>query len=141
MVCKDAWLDALAGSIVFIGWAIGILTLGYLSDQYGRKRIMYPALLLTLLSLAAHALVKNIWQLLVIRFIMGFFYSGPALNHYILSTEIVGPNRRVLSSTISSFAWPIGSILMVVKAYYIKDWRHLSLFASLPYIIGLFTCM
>eukprot|EP00111_Clytia_hemisphaerica_P008652 TCONS_00025298-protein len=141
LVCKDAWLDALTGSIVFVGWGIGILTLGYLSDQYGRKKILYPAMLLTLLALMAHAFVTSIWQLLVVRFIMGFVYSGPALNHYILSTEIVGPNRRALASTLSSCAWPIGAFLMTIKAYYLNNWRHLALFSSVPYMFGLITCI
>jgi Sugar phosphate permease len=141
LVCKDSWLDALAGSIVFIGWAIGIVCLGYLSDRFGRRKVMYPAMFLTILTVMAHAFVNSIWQLIVIRFIMGFVYSGPSLNQYVLSAELVGPKKRVLSTTFASAVWPIGAFLMTLKAYYIQDWRYLSLACSIPYLLGLFTCL
>ena len=141
LICNHASLDALVGSILFIGWGIGGICMGILSDRYGRKTVMYPALFMMILCLALHAAASNIWQLLVIRFFMGFFYSAPALNRLIIAVETVGPNRRVLAAAILFLLWPVNSIVLTVKAYYIDNWRNLALVCSVPYFIVLLTVL
>ncbi|XP_057313742.1 solute carrier family 22 member 15-like [Hydractinia symbiolongicarpus] len=139
LVCDKNWLDALTGSIVFVGWGIGIIISGFLSDHYGRKRILYPCLFMALLLLLLHAVVKAIWQLLVIRFLMGIFYSAPALNGYVLVVELIGPNKRVMAATINASLWQVGALVMTLKANYIDSWRLLVVLCSIPYLIGIFT--
>jgi len=138
LVCDRAWLDALNGSILFIGWGMGSLLLGTLSDKFGRKRVMYPSFFMCLVCLFLHTFVQSINQLLTVRFLMGFFYASPALNTVILLLEIIGPNKRVYGNAVATLLWPIGAFVLTMKAYYIKDWRKLAMYCSAPYFVGIF---
>ena len=140
-MCGRAWIDALIGSVVFIGWGIGSICMGILSDRYGRKTVMYPAMFMTILLLLLHTIVKSVQQLLLIRFCMGFFYSAPALNFYIMIVEFVGPSRRVLATAMANLVWPFSALLLTLKAYYIDNWRTLVLICSAPYFLGLLSAL
>ena len=109
--------------------------MGYLSDIYGRKTVMIPTLFLDLLCLFLHYFAPSVYFLVVLRFIMGVFHAGVALNSYVLVIELVGPNYRVLAADISGLTWALGSILMALKAYYIRSWRLLTVALSAPYVI------
>ncbi|XP_057313743.1 solute carrier family 22 member 15-like [Hydractinia symbiolongicarpus] len=141
LVCNRNWLDALTGSVVFVGWGLGIIISGFLSDRYGRKKILYPCLFMALLLLLFHAVVKAIWQLLVIRFLMGIFFSAPALNGYVLVVELIGPNKRVMAATIKGIIWQLSALVLTLKAKYIHSWRLLVLLCSVPYLIGIITAL
>lgn len=121
------------GSVVFIGWGIGSLVMGSLSDRYGRKRVMFPSYFICLLCSFLHAFVYDIYRLLILRLLMGFFFASPALNSYVLLMEIVGPNRRTLLTAVTSVGFPLGGIMLVIKAYFIKSWRLLVIACSAPY--------
>lgn len=109
--------------------------MGYLSDIYGRKTVMIPTLFLDLLCLFLHYFAPSVYFLVVLRFIMGFFHAGVALNSYVLVIELVGPNYRVLAANMSGLTWALGSILMTLKAYYIRSWRLLTVALSAPYVV------
>lgn len=141
LVCNNAWLDALSGSVVFVGWGLGIIGMGYLSDQYGRKRVMYPCYQLTLICLLLHGFVNNIWLLIALRFFMGLFFSAPALNNYILVMELVGARYRVIATSLAGFSWPLGALLLTLKAYYVTSWRTLCILCSAPYLLCIFTAI
>ena len=96
---------------------------------------MIPTLFLDLLCLFLHYFAPSVYFLVVLRFIMGFFHAGVALNSYVLVIELVGPNYRVLAANISGLTWALGSILMTLKAYYIRSWRLLTVALSAPYVV------
>lgn len=127
----------MAGSIVFIGWAIGIVISGYLSDNYGRKWTMFIGFFVTTVLLFVSALVNQIWQLIAVRFFIGLFFAAPALNTYVMVVEIVGPNRRVMATTMSHFCAVAAGIVLTIKAKFINDWKTLTMACSVPYLIGM----
>jgi len=138
LVCDRSWLLAFSGSSFFIGWGIGSIIMGYLSDMYGRKTILIPALFLDLFCLFIHWFITSIYVVIAVRFIMGIFHAGPALNHFILVIELVGPTYRVLANNLSGFTWGLASIIMALHAYYIDDWRLLCVCLSAPYMVCVF---
>lgn len=137
LVCNDSWMLALLGSSVFIGWGFGSIIMGYLSDIYGRKAVMLPTIFLDLFCLFLHGFIKPIWLLVFIRFMMGVFHAGPALNAFILLVEFIGPNCRVLAANIAGTVWVFGSAALALKAYFIDDWRILCIVCSAPYFVVL----
>lgn len=139
LVCDRAWLDALSGSSAFIGWGIGILVTGYISDQYGRKKVMFICLGAMLVTLMAHYFVTGVWMLIVLRFVMGIFFSAPALLQFLMLVELIAPKYRVIACNICQFAWPVAAGLLVIKAYYLQSWRTLCLLCSAPYFFVLLT--
>jgi len=135
LVCEDSWLLALSGSSVFIGWGIGSILMGYLSDVYGRKAVFIPGFIIDLTCILLHYFIKSVWLLILVRFIMGVFHAGPALNYFILVIELIGPNYRVLAANCANLTWVFGSVIMTIKAYLIDDWRTLCLALSVPYYV------
>jgi DHA1 family multidrug resistance protein-like MFS transporter len=71
-------LFAVAGATA----SISAVSIGYLSDRKGHKRVLILNLFITALMWVAHALAWNIHQLLVIRIFFGFAAGGnlPTMN-------------------------------------------------------------
>ena len=88
-----------------------------------------------LLCILLHAFIESIYLLILVRFIMGVFHAGPAINNFILVVELVGPNYRVLAANCNNLTWIIGSAIMTIKAYFINDWRLLCVALSAPYFV------
>lgn len=135
LVCDKAWLLALSGSSVFIGWGVGSIIMGYFSDTFGRKAVLIPTMFIDLLCILLHAFIESIYLLILVRFVMGVFHAGPAINNFILVVELVGPNYRVLAANCNNLTWIIGSAIMTIKAYFINDWRLLCIALSAPYFV------
>ena len=62
--------------------SISAVSIGYLSDRKGHKRVLIVNLFITGLMWVAHALAQNIHQLLVVRILFGFAAGGnlPTMN-------------------------------------------------------------
>ncbi|HRV45753.1 MAG TPA: MFS transporter, partial [Smithellaceae bacterium] len=61
---------------------ISAAAIGYLSDRKGHKKVLVVNLFITSLMWIAHALSRNISQLLVVRILFGFAAGGnlPTMN-------------------------------------------------------------
>lgn len=117
------------GSLVTAFTLPGVLltpVLGVLSDHFGRKRILIPALLVFAGAGAACALVREFQLLLILRFFEGVGAAGMgALNLTILGdlyvgterTEAMGCNSSVLN--VGTAGYPaIGGALAMLGWYY-----------------------
>jgi ACDE family multidrug resistance protein len=103
------------GSLITVFTLPGVLLtplLGVLSDQFGRKRLLIPALLVFAGAGAACALVRDFRSLLVLRFFQGAGAAGlAAINLTILGdlyvgterTEAMGCNASVLSTGTAGY--------------------------------------
>lgn len=85
------------GSLITAFTLPGVLLtafLGLLADQFGRKRILLPALLIFALTGAACALARDFRILLVLRFFQGIGAAGlGAINITIIGDLYAGPER------------------------------------------------
>ena len=39
--CERAWMRHLMNSVLFVGWGVGAIALGWVADNYGRRFIIY----------------------------------------------------------------------------------------------------
>ncbi|HEY2494255.1 MAG TPA: MFS transporter [Paenibacillus sp.] len=85
--------------------------LGKFSDKFGAHRILTYALLGAGLMLIPQAFVQNVWQLIVIRFLMGVFMGGllPSVNALIRSYTPEGMESRAFAFNSSTLA--LGNML------------------------------
>jgi MFS family permease len=62
--------------------AISAAAIGYLSDRRGHKQVLIVNLFITSILWVAHAMARNIDQLLIIRILFGFAAGGnlPTMN-------------------------------------------------------------
>ena len=78
------------------------------------------------------AFVHSIPLFAVLRFMVGFGLTGVMLSLYIYGMELVGPNNRTAAGNITYFYYNGFQMLFVLIAYLERDWRNLSLIASVP---------
>ncbi|XP_002158070.2 organic cation transporter protein [Hydra vulgaris] len=135
LICEKKTHSTLANSVFFIGWAIGAITIGILSDRYGRKKILFPSWSGIIVSSLICAFVHNFWIFLVLRLIIGILQGGVMLLLFVLATELVGPSYRSLSGTTIWFAFTFALCIMAVQAWLIPNWRTLLIIVSIPYIV------
>lgn len=48
--------------------------------------------------------------------------------------------HRTFTGTIMSLSWSVGTMILALLAYLIRDWRHLTLAATAPCIVGIVSC-
>ena len=80
----------------------------------------------------ASAFVHSIPLFAVLRFMVGFGLTGVMLSLYIYGMELVGPNSRTATGNITYFYYNGFQMLFVLIAYLERDWRNLSLIATVP---------
>ena len=86
---------AVAGQMAtatFAAWAVAVLTVGPLSDSFGRP-VALTGMALTLISVVASAFAPNIETLLALRFLTGFG-GGTAAQRGGALSDVISPARR-----------------------------------------------
>eukprot|EP00794_Sanderia_malayensis_P006992 gene6992-7777_t len=133
LVCEKNVFAALANSALYIGWGISCIPLGIAADRYGRKRVMYLSGALILISVLASAFVTSIWQFTILRALTGIGITGYGLTAYVLASEIVGTKFRSSVGCVLFLFGTVGLLLLTLQAYYIQNWRRLTIVCSAPY--------
>ncbi|MGM9923761.1 MAG: multidrug efflux MFS transporter [Bacillus sp. (in: firmicutes)] len=92
---KTSYIAFLAGIVTAVAGVSNIMAapyLGKLSDRMGPQKVLQVCLVIVAGLFAMHAFVGDIWQLITVRFILGFALGGliPAINT--LLKRIVPPS-------------------------------------------------
>jgi DHA1 family multidrug resistance protein-like MFS transporter len=84
---------------------------GRLGDRIGYERILFMALIGAALAFIPQAFVQNVWQLMIVRFLLGMFIGGllPSVNALIRKYTPDGMEGRSYSFNTSSLA--LGNML------------------------------
>ena len=138
-------LAQLSSSVYFCGFATGIVTLGRISDIFGRRKIVFFGLSLYCISSTACSFVTDIQSLLILRFIQAYgvsvgsviaqamardSYSGRALSEVYVSIAIC-------MSYVPSFGSMIGGYIVEYLGWQ-YNFRTLSLTSITLLIISLY---
>ncbi|PTM59717.1 MFS transporter [Desmospora activa] len=78
--------------------------LGKLGDRFGSERVLFYAMLGAALFFIPHAFVQSVWQLLILRFLLGLCMGGllPALNSLIRQNAPVGKESTAYGYSTSA---------------------------------------
>lgn len=117
-------------SLLLVGWAIGGIVFGMLTDRLGRSRTLLITMLTYALATAACALSQNIWMLLLFRFVASLGIGGEWAAGASLVAETVPEKKRVTAGALLYTAAPMGLFL----ATFVTDLftRQLDVIASDP---------
>ncbi len=104
------WTGALT-SILLIGWGVGGILFGKLSDRIGRTRALLLTMLLYSLATAGCAFATNIWMLVFFRIIASLGIGGEWAAGASLVAETVPEKKRVWAGMMLYTASPFGILL------------------------------
>ncbi|ULO05729.1 MFS transporter [Paenibacillus sp. 19GGS1-52] len=106
-----AFLAGMVSAVTGISNMIASPVLGKLSDKVGAHRILTFALIGAAVFLIPQAFVTSVWQLIVVRFLMGVFMGGllPSVNALIRSYTPDGKESRAFGFNSSTLA--LGNML------------------------------
>ncbi|CAL8399086.1 unnamed protein product [Boreogadus saida] len=126
LVCADSWKVPFASSTLFMGFLIGSLISGQLSDRFGRKKVLFVSLAAQFVFVFLQSLSTS-WILFCITFLfIGAAQIALYISAFVLGTELLSKSMRVLFTTLGTFLfYCIGYMLLPWLAYCFRDWRTL----------------
>ncbi|XP_028178694.1 organic cation transporter protein-like isoform X1 [Ostrinia furnacalis] len=132
LVCDRASLTNLAEVLFLVGVGAGGVVGGWISDKFGRKRILMGMLVtqsaLAILSL----LVRSYVQYVAVRLIMGLVSVSVVYAAFVLSVELVGGKWVTIAGVCNFFPLPLAYIIVSLLSIVMPNWRDLQLTLSLP---------
>uniref|UniRef100_A0A3B5A620 Solute carrier family 22 member 4-like n=1 Tax=Stegastes partitus TaxID=144197 RepID=A0A3B5A620_9TELE len=124
LVCDNQWKVPFASSTLFVGYLVGSLISGQLSD-FGRKKVVFISLGAQCLSVLLQSFSHS-WRMFCIMFL---FVGASQISIYISAfvlTEVLSKTMRVLFTTLGAFLfYCIGYMTLPWIAYGIREWRTL----------------
>jgi MFS family permease len=127
---------------LMLGAAVGGIALGSLGDRIGRTRAMGVCILFYSVFAALGAWVRDPWQMLALRFLVGLGVGGLWPNGIALVSECwAGASRPLVSGTMMA-GLNAGILLLsqLARQWPVtpESWRWLFQFAGVPALLGLF---
>jgi MFS family permease len=146
---ETAFYSGLLTSVMLLGWALGGIGFGRVSDLFGRARTVVFTMLLFSLGTGACALAPNLAALIVFRFITAVGIGGEWAAGATLVAESVPESRRVQMGTVLFTAPPFFVFLAIgvsrlftlelesVASNPSLSWRLVMGFGALPALAAL----
>jgi MFS family permease len=129
-------------AIFLVGWAVGGVLFGPISDRYGRKRVLLITMVLYALGTGLCAFVTSIEQLIVCRLIASLGIGGEWAAGCALVAEAVPEDQRVEAGAVLYTAAPFGLFLAtginaLIAGHLFADvpevsWRYVLIFGLVP---------
>ncbi|XP_027874417.1 solute carrier family 22 member 7a [Xiphophorus couchianus] len=140
LVCNDKQLNQALATYFFIGVMFGAIVFGQLSDKLGRKSMLLVAIIASTLLGATAALSTSYIMFAISRALSGLSLSGLSIIGIVLGIEWTDTKHRTFTGTIMSLSWSAGNMLLALLAYFIRDWRHLTLAVTVPCAVTIICC-
>ena len=129
-------------AIFLVGWAVGGVLFGPISDRYGRKRVLLITMVLYAVGTGLCAFVTSIEQLIVCRIIASLGIGGEWAAGCALVAEAVPEDQRVEAGADLYTSAPFGLFLAtgvnaLIAGHFFADvpevsWRYVLIFGLIP---------
>src|SRR3954462_9611208 len=116
----------LATAAVQGGALIGALLGGYVADRLGRKRVFILTMVLFIVLAIAQAFSQNIWDLIIIRFLIGIPLGSDISNGYAYIMESMSKGSRERMGTRWQFMFGLGEVfaIVIITIMYVTGMGH-----------------
>lgn len=136
LVCDLRSLKQMGQTIYMGGVLVGAIVFGSLADKYGRRILLLISNLLMAVSGTCAAFSTSFSLYCLFRFGCGMALSGLGLNTFSLIVEWIPTRVRTVVGTLTGYCYTVGQLLLAALAYFIRDWRWLTLAVSLPFYVS-----
>uniref|UniRef100_A0A671MWW3 Solute carrier family 22 member 7-like n=1 Tax=Sinocyclocheilus anshuiensis TaxID=1608454 RepID=A0A671MWW3_9TELE len=107
--------------------------------RFGRKPMLLVSHMLGMGFGLCSAFSSSFIMFAVLRFFTGFTITGSVIISTILNVEWVSIEHRKLVGVIDSLSWTFAFMSFPLVAYFIRDWRWLTVAISLPTVTAIIT--
>ena len=116
----------LATAAVQGGALVGALLGGLVADRLGRKRVFILTMIMFIVLAAAQGFSMNIWDLIIIRFLLGIPLGSDIANGYAYIMESMSKGTREKMGTRWQFMFGLGEVfaILVITVMYITGIDH-----------------
>ncbi|KAA0720519.1 Solute carrier family 22 member 5 High-affinity sodium-dependent carnitine cotransporter [Triplophysa tibetana] len=126
LVCDNEWKVPFGASTLYMGYLLGSLVSGQLSDRFGRKQVLFTSLAAEALMILAQSFSHSWLLFCILYFFVGAFQISLYITAFVLGTEVLSKSLRVLFTTLGVFLhYCIGYMVLPWIAFAIRDWRCL----------------
>ncbi|GAA6233137.1 solute carrier family 22 member 7-like [Lates japonicus] len=137
LVCDNKQLNQALATYFFLGVTLGAVLFGQLSDRFGRKSMLLVAFIAATTLGVTSAFSTSYVMFAVSRALCGVALSGMSIIGVVLGIEWTDIKHRTFTGTVMSLSWSVGNMLLALLAYFIRDWRHLTLAVTAPCIAAI----
>uniref|UniRef100_A0AAQ5XHV8 Solute carrier family 22 member 6 n=2 Tax=Amphiprion ocellaris TaxID=80972 RepID=A0AAQ5XHV8_AMPOC len=137
LVCDNKKLNQALATYFFLGVTFGAVVFGQLSDKFGRKSMLLVALIASTMLGTTSAFSTSYIMFAISRALCGMALSGLSIIGVVLGIEWTDVKHRTFTGTIMSLSWSMGNMLLALLAYFVRDWRHLTLVVTAPCIAAI----
>jgi len=110
---------------------IGSWVFGNLAEKIGRKKVLFLTILGSCFSGLGYTLAPEFYSFAFFRGLTALCCQGTIISGYVLSMEIVGISARSFVGLAIAPFFAVGCALLAGLAFFIRDWRALSLVCTL----------
>lgn len=136
LVCDKRWMGALPQMLYMLGVFTGAIVLGGLADKAGRKKVFCWSAVGQLVLGVGVAFIPSYIPFLITRYLYGIFGSaGSYITGFVLTMELVGPNKRTPCGVAFQAAFAGGIMLVAFWGAFIPSRFWLQV------IYGLHSCL
>lgn len=131
-------LGYLAG-ILGVAWGIAAIVAGNLSDRFGRRTVLAPAVLAFSLLSALSGVATGLVSLLLLRALMGAAEGAVASTGVAVAVEASHPKRRGMNNGLFQCGFPLFGFaiapIVATQMLQVTTWRNVFLIVGIPGIV------
>ncbi|KAJ8710910.1 hypothetical protein PYW08_009425 [Mythimna loreyi] len=135
LVCDMDWLPRMCNTLFWVGSIFGNVFFGWMSDRYGRRPTILLMVFLEVPLAIASCFATSFWTYVGLRVAGGLFFPALYQLPFILALELMPPGQRNHTGIVVGMLFAGGMCLLSMLAYAVKDWYHLSLVTTFPFIL------
>jgi predicted MFS family arabinose efflux permease len=125
--------------ILGVAWGVSAMVMGGLSDRFGRRKVLVPAIIVFSCLSILSGLATGLLSLLVIRAIMGVAEGPVASVGVAVAIEASHPKRRGMNNGLFQCAFALFGLalapIVATQLLRVTSWRHVFMLVGIPGLI------